>query len=123
MVLPNVVFPHPDSPTKPSVSPGYTLKLISLTAFTKLVGFPNIFLLIGKYVFKFLISSIGVFEYNFCCNSFLSSLRITLLTLSFKETIFSEITPFAFSIIKSAMIGNVLYLFFMLGRQAINPFV
>ena len=27
MVLPIVVFPHPDSPTRPNVSPSYSLKL------------------------------------------------------------------------------------------------
>jgi len=34
IALPKVVFPHPDSPTKPKVSPGYTLRETLSTAFT-----------------------------------------------------------------------------------------
>src|SRR3990172_6554662 len=35
IVRPAVVFPHPDSPTKPSVSPSWMVKLMSSTALTQ----------------------------------------------------------------------------------------
>ena len=37
MALPKVDFPQPDSPTSPTVSPGYTLKLTLSTALKGLV--------------------------------------------------------------------------------------
>jgi len=41
ITLPNVDFPHPDSPTNPKVSPSKTLKLISSTALTIFFLFKN----------------------------------------------------------------------------------
>src|SRR5262245_46791563 len=38
---PRVVFPQPDSPTKPSVSPAWTEKLTPSTAFTTWRGLPH----------------------------------------------------------------------------------
>src|SRR5699024_12007282 len=52
---PVVDFPQPDSPTKPNVSPFFTLKEIELTALTKFFSFINCFL-IGKYFCNFLFS-------------------------------------------------------------------
>ena len=47
--FPNVVFPQPDSPTIPIVSPAYTVKLISSTAFTFLFSKENAWDFAEKY--------------------------------------------------------------------------
>ena len=44
IVLPSVVFPQPDSPTTPSVSPGCTAKLTSSSALIAPVAKPKAFL-------------------------------------------------------------------------------
>ena len=52
--LPSVDFPHPLSPTKPSVSPSLILKETPSTAFTSPVCLEsNIPLVIGKYLVSF----------------------------------------------------------------------
>jgi len=53
MALPVVVFPQPDSPTKPKVSPLYISKEIPSTAFTTSFFFPKPLL---KCCFKFFTS-------------------------------------------------------------------
>ena len=57
MERPNVVFPHPDSPTSPRVSPLFILKFISVTAFTEPTSRPNKPPLIGKVFDRFFISN------------------------------------------------------------------
>ena len=54
IALPRVDLPQPDSPTKPKVSPGYNLKLTSLTALKLrgLLNHPEVL----KYSFSRLIS-------------------------------------------------------------------
>ena len=53
MSLAVVVFPHPDSPMTPNVSPGYIWKSIPSTALTHELGRQNISpSLTGKYFFK-----------------------------------------------------------------------
>src|SRR5262245_8906776 len=52
-----VVFPHPDSPTTPSVSPRPTVKLTSSTAFTVAAGAEKTPGRTGKYFFRFRTSS------------------------------------------------------------------
>src|SRR5512143_337508 len=56
-----VVFPHPDSPTRPKVSPGRIDKLTSSTAFTHPATFVKTFpLTTGKRFFRFRTSKSAV---------------------------------------------------------------
>ena len=65
ILRPKVDLPHPDSPTKPSVSPLYTSKLTSSTAFKMVVvGLINPFLVMNCVV-SFCTCSKGFTAYNF----------------------------------------------------------
>ena len=50
--FPTVDFPHPDSPTSPSVSPFPIAKVTPSTAFTSPVFWKNTPPRTGKYIFK-----------------------------------------------------------------------
>src|SRR5262249_28313686 len=56
---PVVVLPHPDSPTKPNVSPRLIVKLTSSTALTYALTRESTPLRIGKYFFRFRTSRRG----------------------------------------------------------------
>src|SRR3954469_2837985 len=59
IALPVVVFPHPDSPTTPSVSPRATSNETSFTAFTAPTCLEKTPFLIGNSFFRFRIESSG----------------------------------------------------------------
>src|SRR5436190_20089567 len=59
IVLPVVVFPHPDSPTTPRVSPRATSNETSFTAFTAPTWRDRTPFLIGNSFFRFLTESSG----------------------------------------------------------------
>src|SRR5699024_4465763 len=59
IALASVLFPQPDSPTIPNVSPLFTDKLTPLTAFTLPAFFLNTPFFIGKYTCKLCTSNNG----------------------------------------------------------------
>src|SRR5699024_1130388 len=75
MVLPMVVFPHPDSPTSPNVSPRYTSKDTSSTAFN------NCPLPTSKCFFNPFTSSIFSFILHSPLDSMVYAIRAFMLPL------------------------------------------
>src|SRR5437868_2257794 len=72
-VLPKVVFPQPDSPTRPSVSPLKTSKLTSSTAFTNCSDLPSIFFFAGNQTERLLTcnSDVGISDFGYRISDFL----------------------------------------------------